>query len=87
MENEGKIATNFKTACQNAGFAQFFTFTPSNGVLKVGEQKLIQVQFAPEQLGSFKEDFVFELQVFFPYEGKCRSPITDNYRQRCWTQF
>ncbi|KAJ3260794.1 hypothetical protein HK103_007357 [Boothiomyces macroporosus] len=61
LENHGNISTKFSLQESSSIFGPKFSFTPSDGVIGVGEQVLIIVDFNPDILGSFKEDFLWEI--------------------------
>ena len=63
LENEGNIPSKFNLLDNQSLFGPKFTFTPNQGVLQVGEQKVIEVAFESDVLGQFKEEFTFELEV------------------------
>jgi hypothetical protein len=46
-------------------FAPKFTFTPSSGVLGVGQSHSIHIEFQSDILGEFNEEFQWELEVRF----------------------
>ncbi|KAI8900319.1 hypothetical protein BC833DRAFT_523632 [Globomyces pollinis-pini] len=62
LENHGVIPTKFQLMEQKTLFGPCFSFNPSSGNILVGEQILITVTFIPEMLGTFKEEFQWELE-------------------------
>ncbi|KAJ3270503.1 hypothetical protein HDV01_007759 [Terramyces sp. JEL0728] len=61
LENHGNISTKFSLQESNSIFGPKFKFTPSAGTIRVGEQILINVEFYPDILGGFREDFLWEI--------------------------
>lgn len=63
LENVGDIKSKFSLVQNRSLFGPKFSFTPSAGVIDIGEQLLVSVTFNPDILGTFKEDFFWELEV------------------------
>ena len=62
LENVGGIKSKFSLVPNRTLFGPKFQFNPSKGTICVGEQLVIEVIFNPDILGSFKEDFLWELE-------------------------
>ena len=62
MENIGGIKSIFSLIPNKTLFGPKFTFIPDHGSIAVGEQMVIEVIFNPDILGTFKEDFLWELE-------------------------
>jgi hydrocephalus-inducing protein len=67
LENVSNIATHFAIVPNESTFGPFFKFTPSEGILEIAEQKIIQIDFDSKKLGTFKEEFTCKLEVYSLY--------------------
>ena len=62
LENIGGIKSKFSLIPNKTLFGPKFCFTPDQGTIAIGEQMVIEVIFNPDSLGTFKEDFLWELE-------------------------
>jgi hypothetical protein len=65
LENRGDIDVVFNLIESTSLFGPFFSFEPSSGFLKVGEEVKINVSFTPTILGDVHEEFAWLLGVIF----------------------
>lgn len=73
LENTGDIDARYALIPLNTAFSSKFAFTPSSGLLKVGEQQKITIHFESDILGDFCEEFVWELEVWPRLDGVLRT--------------
>lgn len=57
LENESDIPAAFSFSKNETLFGPLFTFSPSEGILDVAEQRAVQIRFKSHLLGSFDEKF------------------------------
>ncbi|KAJ3074073.1 hypothetical protein HDU98_012192 [Podochytrium sp. JEL0797] len=62
LENRGDIGFNYSLVMPDSLFGRKFEFSPSSGVLRVGEQQQILVSFCSDILGSFAEELEWVLE-------------------------
>lgn len=63
LENVGGIKSKFSLIQNQTLFGPKFKFNPSQGVIHVGEQLVIEVIFQPDNIiGSFNEEIFWELE-------------------------
>ncbi|KAJ3029566.1 UNVERIFIED_CONTAM: hypothetical protein HDU68_011780 [Siphonaria sp. JEL0065] len=79
LENRGEIDFNYRLIKPDSLFGPKFQFRPDNGVLKVGEQQLVEVSFNSDILGSFSDVLEWELEgasenLFLTLNGKVIGP-------------
>ncbi|KAJ3043944.1 hypothetical protein HK097_001621, partial [Rhizophlyctis rosea] len=75
LENRGDIDVTYSLLPPTAPFASKFTFTPTSGILKIGQQTSIEVSFHSDTLGDFYEEFHFNLKG-------SPSPLTLSFKGR-----
>ncbi|ORY39534.1 hypothetical protein BCR33DRAFT_853320, partial [Rhizoclosmatium globosum] len=79
LENRGDIDFKFTLLKPDSQFGPKFQFRPDFGVLRVGEQQLIEVSFNSDILGTFSEVLEWELEgasenLFLNLSGKVIGP-------------
>ncbi|KAJ3159463.1 hypothetical protein HDU86_001781 [Geranomyces michiganensis] len=62
LENRGDIPVHFSLRPPTTLFGPKFRFTPDCGTLAVGEQALLAIDFHPDALGEFAEEFTWDLE-------------------------
>ncbi|KAJ3416712.1 hypothetical protein HDV05_000542 [Chytridiales sp. JEL 0842] len=62
IENRGEIDFHYSLVKPNSLFGPKFQFFPESGCLKRGEQQLIRIQFNCDILGTFSEEFMWDLE-------------------------
>jgi hydrocephalus-inducing protein len=63
IENRGEIDFRFFLQKPDSLFGPKFKFIPEAGLLKKGEQQVIKIMFNSDILGTFSEEFLWELEV------------------------
>ncbi|KAJ3036631.1 hypothetical protein HDV00_002527 [Rhizophlyctis rosea] len=62
LENRGDIDVSFSLVESKTLFGSKFSFEPTSGVLKIGQQQAIEVSFGSDMLGEFFEEFAWNLK-------------------------
>ncbi|KNC96691.1 uncharacterized protein SPPG_07904 [Spizellomyces punctatus DAOM BR117] len=79
LENLGDIDVIFSLRPSGSLFGPKFSFIPESGVIGVGEQQAINIVFHPDILGSFIEEFTWNLQgsaepIILGFKGQVVGP-------------
>ncbi|KAJ3287536.1 hypothetical protein HK104_008544 [Borealophlyctis nickersoniae] len=79
LENRGEIDVTFSLIPSASLFGPKFTFEPTSGELKVGEQTAIEVTFRSDILGEFEEEFKWALKgspepLLLSFKGRVVGP-------------
>nr|KAJ3422703.1 hypothetical protein HK105_006819 [Polyrhizophydium stewartii] len=57
LENKGEIAAHFALEPSQTLFGPKFSFSPKQGTVEPGEQRVIEISFSSDLLGQFSEEF------------------------------
>jgi hydrocephalus-inducing protein len=64
LKNVAGIEAHYQLGkCSNSIIGPKFSFNPTEGVLQIGEEQIIEVTFVPDSLGDFNASFQWDIKV------------------------